>query len=208
MKQPETGKSKIQKICDILKLETIEPAQQEAKEIIENAHMMAKEIIEKAKIDAEKILIETSKEIEKKLQVCQASLNLACRQGIDLLKQNIEQTLFLPTVEDLAKNALSEKEVIAKLVGALVTAIEKEGIDSDLTLYIGKAISATQLASLLTAKILEKLSDKVPIAADFPAGMKLYLRNKKITLDFSDEAVKELLAAFVSKELREKLFHA
>ena len=49
MKELETGKNKIQKICDVLRNETLDPAKQEAREIIENAHIQAAKIIEDAK---------------------------------------------------------------------------------------------------------------------------------------------------------------
>ena len=45
MKGLDTGREKIQKICDSLRKETLEPAKQEAREIIENAHMQASEIV-------------------------------------------------------------------------------------------------------------------------------------------------------------------
>ena len=48
MKGLESGKDKIQKICDALRKETLEPAKQEAREIVENAHMQASEIVTEA----------------------------------------------------------------------------------------------------------------------------------------------------------------
>lgn len=53
MKSLETGKDKIQKICDALKKETLEPAKQEAREVIENARLQAAEIVTAAKKEAE-----------------------------------------------------------------------------------------------------------------------------------------------------------
>ena len=43
MKGLETGKDKIQKICDALRKETLEPAKQEAREIVEKAHRLVVE---------------------------------------------------------------------------------------------------------------------------------------------------------------------
>ena len=94
MKGLETGKDKIQKICDSLRKETLEPAKQEAREIVENSHMQASEIVAEAKAKAIAMTEEAEKEMEEKKRVFHASLNLACRQGIEQLKQKIEKDLF------------------------------------------------------------------------------------------------------------------
>lgn len=74
MKTTDTGKNKIQKICDLIKSETIEPAQQEAREIVENAHLQAKEIVDEARRQAEEIHAKALREIEQKKKVCESSL--------------------------------------------------------------------------------------------------------------------------------------
>ena len=49
MKEMEKGSDKVQKICELLKQETLEPAKQEAKELLENAKMQASRIVQEAK---------------------------------------------------------------------------------------------------------------------------------------------------------------
>ena len=65
----ETGKDKIQKICDALRKETLEPAKQEAREIVENAHLAASEIVREAKKKAEAAVSKAEIEINEKKKV-------------------------------------------------------------------------------------------------------------------------------------------
>src|SRR3990167_4788504 len=97
----ETGKDKIQKICDALRKETLEPAQQEVREILENAHLQASEIVRNAKKQAEEMIGTAVGNIEEKKKVFQASLQLACRQGVEQLKQRIEEQRFTRELAEL-----------------------------------------------------------------------------------------------------------
>ncbi|MDP2672333.1 MAG: hypothetical protein Q8O84_00790, partial [Nanoarchaeota archaeon] len=65
MKDILSGEDKIQKICDTIKKETLDPAKEHAHEIIENAQIESKEIINKANKEKEKIINDAKKQIEK-----------------------------------------------------------------------------------------------------------------------------------------------
>ena len=69
MKGLETGKNKIQKICDVLRKETLEPAKQEAAEIVENAHIAASKILVDAQKKGQELLSLAEKEIAEKKKV-------------------------------------------------------------------------------------------------------------------------------------------
>src|SRR3989338_7173519 len=120
MKGLETGKDRIQKICDTLRKETLEPAKQEAREIVENAHIQASGIVEEAKTRAVLLIEAAEKEMEERKRVFHASLNLACRQGIEALKQKIERDLF--------SKEMSDQKLIANLINSLVKTMKKRGL--------------------------------------------------------------------------------
>ena len=66
MKGLDNGKNKIQKICDALRVETLEPAKQEAREILENAHLQAADLIREAKDKMQSMIEATDREIDQK----------------------------------------------------------------------------------------------------------------------------------------------
>lgn len=206
MKGLETGKNKIQKICDALKKETLEPAKQEAREIVENAHMQASEIVQEAKEKAASLLQEAEKTREEKARVFKASLELAARQGVEALKQKIEKELFQKELASLVSDEMKDPKLIANLINALVDAVEKEGLEEDLSALIPKKISKQVINELLAKRVLEKLEEETVVAADFAGGAKVQLKNRQMTLDVSDALVKELISRYIRQDLRDFIF--
>lgn len=208
MESLETGKDKIKKICDILKKETLEPAKEEAKQILDVADQEAHQIIHDAEIKAEEILKGAKAKVEKEREIFQNSLMQACRQGIEALKQDIENTLFNTELDAWISAQTIDPKVGAKLISVLVEAIEKEGTSAHFSALIPKAIPAEKINALLTKEILNKLENHSVRVGDFIGGVQLKLHDKKLTLDISDKALKELLAQYIRKDFRELLFRS
>lgn len=207
MKGLETGKDKIQKICDALKKETLEPAKQEAREIIENAHMQASEIVSEAKIKAQKMLQEAERELEEKKRVANASLSLACRQTMEQLKQKIEKELFNPELSKLVIKEMAEPKLISNLLNSFVKVMEEKGFEEDLVAYIPKGVSPRAINEMLAERVLDKLKNQTVIASDIAGGVQIQLQKSRITIDFSDAVMRELLGQYVRSDLRELVFN-
>ena len=206
MKEIETGKDQIKKICSAIKTQTIEPAKQQAKEIIENAKLEAKQIIEAAEKQREEIFAKTEEEVERRKKLCASSIKYACIQVIDKLKQEIENRFFKSNLHELVKKASSDPDIIAKLITSIVKAIDREGIDVDLSAFIPKEISAEKINKLLLKDILDELQEKKVLEGAFSGGAKVKLHDKQITIDISDEALNDLIAEFIRKDFRDMIF--
>jgi V/A-type H+-transporting ATPase subunit E len=206
METLETGKDRVKKICEVLKRETLEPAIREAEEIVINARAEAEKIIEKAKKKAAKMVEDAQKEIDRRQNVFQASLSQACRQAIDMLKQQIEEKLFNPKLSEIIARPMSDPKVIAQLITTLVRSIEKEGINSDLSVVIPAAIPAREINDLLAKEILEKLKEKSVVLGPIKGGVEVKLHKDKITIDMTDKALKELVAGYIRKDFRDLLY--
>ncbi len=206
MKGLETGKDKIQKICDILKKETLEPAKQEAREIVENAHMQAAEIVKEAQAKGRQLLLEVEKEIEEKKKIFQSSLQLSCRQGIELLKQKIEDELFDRELSEVVIQEMKDPEVIAKIIASILRSFEERGVDDELIALIPKQITPRSINALLASKDLERLRNQTVNIGDFNGGAQIRLKDRQITIDMSDAAVRELIALYIRRDFREMIF--
>jgi V/A-type H+-transporting ATPase subunit E len=206
MKGLEMGSEKIQKICDALRKETLDPAKQEAREIVENAHVQAAEIIEVAKAKAAHLLESVEKEIEEKKKVFQASLNLACRQGLESLKQKIEQDLFRQELFSLVDREMKEPKLVAHIINKFLESLEKKGLEEEFVAAIPKEVSPREINELLAAKVLDRLQGKTVVAGDFNGGVQLHLKDRKITVDVSDAVVKELIGQYIRRDLRDLVF--
>jgi len=206
MKGLDAGRDKVKKICDILKKETLEPAKKEAQDILVQAEAKAKEIVEETEKKCLQIQEEFRREMERQREIFHASLKQASRQAVELLKQGIEEKFFHPELMQLLTKPLQEPKVVAQLVETVVRAIEKEGIETNLSVYIPAHVSAGAINTLLGQKILEKLKEKTVMLGVFGGGIQVKLHDAHITLDISVDALKELLAGWVRKDFREFFF--
>lgn len=207
MKGLETGKDKIQKICDALKKETLEPAKQEAREIVENAHLQAVEIVKDAEKKAETLRQSAEQEMEEKKRIFHATLQLACRQGIEQLKQTIEEELFDKQLSEVILKEMTEPKVIALLIQSFMKSVEEKGVEEEFVAIIPKGISPKVINALLGSQILDRLQNRSVVVGDFAGGAQISLKGRRITIDISDSAVRELIGQYIRRDFREMIFN-
>jgi V/A-type H+-transporting ATPase subunit E len=201
-----TGKDKIQEICDSIRKETLEPVKQEAREIVENAHLQAVAIVKQAKSEAEAARLAASQDIAEKQRLFQASLELSCRQGIESLKQKIEQELFNPELSEMVVKETSTPHILVRLLESFMKSLEEKGIEEDFEAVIPKDISPRTINGMLVGKILERLKNKSVELGDFHGGVQIRMKDRKITIDISDVALREIIAAYIRRDFRELVF--
>lgn len=206
METLETGNEKIQKICDAIRVQTLNPALEEADAIIEEAKEKAKKIIFDAEKAAENEKKRAREEIEKDRNVFESSLGQASKQAVESLRQEIEKKLFQPKLKELVRQNTGKAEPISQLVRALVKALEKEGVRSNLTATVAKSVSPNEVNALLGADILKSLDKNEVVLGDFFGGAKIRVAADNLICDMSDQAIYELLIRFVHNELRKFFF--
>lgn len=202
----ETGEDKIKQICDSLRKETLEPAKQEAEAIIAEAKAKAAQIVKEAEAEAERIFSQTKAEIEQERNVFQSSLAQAAKQSLETLRQEVEKKLFNQELDEVICKEAAKPDVIANLIRAIVEAVEKTGIDADLEAVIPQSVSPKEVSGLLGEKILEKLKgDKVSVGT-FEGGAQVRLLGNKMTIDITDDSLKDLMASYIRKDFRKMIF--
>lgn len=207
MKTLDKGQEKIEKICSVLRKETLEPAKKQAEEIIKEAQKQAEVIIENGKKKAEDVIANARAEIEKERNVFNSSLQQAAKQSIESLRQQIENNFFNSQLQNLIEKEGAYPDIVAKLINTIVQAIEKEGLSADLSAYIPKTISPRDINVLLLKNALNALKEKTVVVGNFEAGAQVKINNKKITIDISEGALKDLLSTHViRKDFRKMIF--
>jgi V/A-type H+-transporting ATPase subunit E len=206
MKGLETGKDKVKKICEILKKETLEPAQKEAELIVEHARQEADKITEQAQAQARQMLDQASAEIAKERNVFQSSLLQASKQAIAALKQDIEERLLNPALSRILSETMNDKQVVSHLIQTIIQAIKDQGVDADLSAYVSKMLDPRDVNSLLTKDALDNLREKSVVIGPMQAGVSVKIHDQNVTIDASDKAVKELISQFIRKDFRELFF--
>ena len=206
LKGIDTGKEKVKQICDILRRETLEPAKKNAEQIVQAAEAEATRILHDAKIEAEKIKANAFEEMKKEKSVFQASLNQACKQSLESLKDSIENKLFDEELSSVIKNSIQEPKVIADLIQAVISALQKEGIDADLDVIIPRTIPAKAVNELLIGQMLEKLKNQSVSLGGIQGGIEVKIQKENLTIDVTDVALKEMVSKYIRKDFRSILF--
>jgi V/A-type H+-transporting ATPase subunit E len=202
----ERADSRIQKICDALRYETLQPAKDEAARIIEGAKLQAAEIIKEGEKHVESLLATNKKAIEKERNVFNSTLEQASKQSLEELKQMIEHKLFNTELDHLLSKELTHPQIISQLISSLIQAIQKDGLSTDFSALIPKMASAEEINQLIGKTVLEKVKEGTVVVGDFGGGAKLKLNDKKMTIDVSDSALKELFSRYLRKDFRNLLF--
>lgn len=206
MRTLDQAEDKMQKICDELRMSTLEPAKKEAARLEQEGKHRAEEIIRQAEKDAEKLLKEARSEIEQEQNVFRSSLSQAIKQGLEALKQDILNKLFNEQLALTVQKATQDSQVIAKLIDCIVLAIKKEGLSADISAIIAKEIPAADVNALLAKEILEKLKGQSVTVGSFAGGCQVKLNDKSLTIDMTDSALKELLSLYIRKDFRKLIF--
>lgn len=206
MKTLEKGQDKIEKICEILRKETLEPAQKEGERLIQEAREKAEGIVDQAEREAAQIVADARKQIEQERNVFHSSLTQASKQSLESLRQSIEHKLFNEQLNHEIEKGSSNPKLVADLINSIVKALEKQGLAADLTALVPKDVPASEVNKHLLAEVAGKLENQSVAVGDFQGGAQVRIRNKKMTIDISDEALKELVANYARKDFRKYLF--
>lgn len=206
MKELESGKDKIKKICDIIKNETLEPAQKEAERIVQEAEEQARNIVKKAERDAADIIKKAQANNVTEKALLQKQIAQALQQAKEKLRQEIQDSLFNKGMMHWLEQESVDPKLVAHMITALVEAVEKEGLSTNFSAVVGKMVSVDKINAALLKNTLTKLQGESVIVGDFTGGAQLRLHDRQLTLDMSDRALKELLGTLVRKEFRDLLF--
>lgn len=202
----EKGEEKIQKICDALRKETLEPAKKEAEELVNDAKLRGEQIIAEARQEAEKILAHARENIEQERNVFHSSLEQASRQSIEELKQTIEKRLFNDELSQLVSKHVQDPKVIGKLIDAIVKAIEKEGLKTEVSAVIPETVKPEEVNAVLAGSVLKKLKEGSVKIGGFTGGAQVNLLDQRMTIDISEQSIIHLLAKYLRKDFRQLIF--
>ena len=197
---------KLKQICDALRIETLKPAEEEAEVIVCNAKEQAKRIIQDAKEQAKEIILSAEDQASHKIKQGEAALALAGKRTLESLKQAVENTIFREALAEWLEQITIDPEFVAKLMEAMISAVEGQGITGSLSAYIGKHVSPRNVNELLGKSVTAKLRKKSLVIGNFSGGVQLKVEDKDWVLDLSSEALLELFLRYLQKDFREMIF--
>lgn len=204
----ETNEEKIQKICDVLRNETLEPAKKEADQIIASAKEQAAQITLDAEAHAVKLIKEAQHLIEQKQNVFRSSLEQAVKQSLEALRQAFEREFFSQQLYSTISEQTANPQIIANLISALTKAIEKDGTAVDLSVFIPTHVSIEEVNRLLGQQMLAKIKNHSVALGGFTGGVQVRLDKERVTLEITDKELADLIARYARKDFRKLIFAA
>jgi V/A-type H+-transporting ATPase subunit E len=206
MTDQERADQRIQAICEKIRYETLDPAKEQAQAILDQAKRERELILQQARQEAESLQKETRALLHEEKQVFQSSLQQACKQTLEHLMQKIEESLFNPALENWIKEQLGDAKAYARLIEVLISAIQKEGTQTNISVVVPKNFSSDAINAQLSQKIRETLKDGSVEVGDLGGGIKIRINGKKMTLDLSQETLREIVSSFIRKDFRKIFF--
>lgn len=206
MKTLDKGHDKIRKISEGIKNEVLEPARREAEKIIDEAKQKAELTIKEAEEHAQKIIESAKTSIEHERNVFHSSLSQSAKQTLESLRQSIENKLFNQHLEELVASQSADPKLIANLISAIVSAIQKDGLAKHIDVLVPKCTSSKEINQLLGQEILNSLKGGSVSVGEFSGGAQVKLLDKQLTLDITDKTLADYLRHYARKDFRKLIF--
>jgi len=206
MKLIDSSDQKVKKICDVLVRETLEPAKKQAEDIIEEAKANAEKTLQAARQKAKQLIDKATHDIEEKQRVFDSSLKVSSQKALTAHRDQIEKQLFSEELDTKIAKYLGEKEVVAKLIDALITSLNKEGLKTDLDVIISDKFKPEEISAALLDDSRAQIGEK-GIAIASMDGVIVKSNEKSFSIDVTDDSVKHLMARYSQESLRKILFN-
>jgi V/A-type H+/Na+-transporting ATPase subunit E len=193
---------KLDGLLNKIREEGLKKAENEKGRILSEAKAEAEKIITAATADAQNLRKSAEKDAAAAEKRAEAAIKQASRDILLSLRQELENRLknvVLAASEEVMTPEFMG-QIIMEAVGKFDTAIVDQGID-----VMVSARNLEKMDELFKGSLLSNLKKDPELFAghDFGGGLKLGFKGNDIFYDFSDEALTELICAYVGPRLTE-----
>jgi len=193
----------LQGLLNRIKEEGISEAESRRKELIAEAEAEAKTIVDAARQEADRMRKEAKKDAEQFHERGEEALRQASRDLLisvrDALKAELEATVNLEIQKVLSPETLAD--IIERML-AMFTEL-KGDVDGLETLLAEKDRDA--LEDLIVSRFTDRLKHGVTLtpSTHIEAGIKVGTRNDNMFIDFTDEALTEMICEYLNPRIAE-----
>ena len=191
----------LQGLLDRIHKDGIQKAETEKKNLIAEANKEADAIVKKAKTEADNIIKKAKANATKEDEKAKASIQQSARDIIITLKAEL-LTRLNSCVKDLVSDAMTPalmSDIIAKMTD---TFAKTSGAKADLTL-IFSAKDLDKMTQHFKKNLADNLQKQPEIfqGHDFSGGLQIGFKGSDVFLDFSDNALTDIISGYVGTRL-------
>ena len=188
----------LQGLLNKIQAEGLEKAETERARLVAEAKAQADKIIADAKAQADKIRKDAEADAEASRKKADAAVRQAARDVIISLKDDLQEKLRA-VVREAAAQAMTP-EAMAGLIAQIAGQFAKNASGAEVILSVREREDAAQKLIGCLPDILRK-NASVQLGRGFAAGFKIGFNNSEVFLDFSDEALADVICEFVGPKL-------
>lgn len=193
----------LQGLLNRIQSEGFKKIEDEKGKILSDAKKQASDIIDEARKEADALAKKAKADAEVEKQRGEAAIRQSARDIIIKFKEEM-----LLRVRNIVKDSVSQAmtaDLMAEIIRNTVSAY-LAGKDGREELSLELMLSQKDLESLgekLRASLVNdlKLNPKIALGGDFAAGVKIGFKGSDVFLDFSDEAVADLICSYAGPKL-------
>ena len=197
---------KLQGLLEKIKTEGLEKAEVEKQKILNEAEKEAKKIIDKANNEAEATRKKAEKDAGKFKKLADSAVKQAARDIMLKLKSELEKRLE-NIVHDLSSKSMTP-EFMGEIIKEMASAFSKDDSASDLKLELLVAPKdCEKLIVLLRGSLAKTFAETPEVFSenDIGGGLKIGFKGSDVFFDFTDDAIADLVCAYVTPKLAELL---
>jgi len=192
----------LQSLLERIQEDGVKKADDQKNQIIEDAKAQAAEIVAKASNEAEALKKAAEEEAAKSEARAKAAIQQASRDIMLSLKSDL-QTRLQAVVKGCVGDAMTPEQM-KKFVDEMISAYKSQGgnVEAGVEVLLNQK-DAEEMEQLLKGGLLNilKQTPEISISKDFTAGLQIGFKGDEVFLDFSDEALTDLICAYVGPKL-------
>ncbi|OJV17821.1 MAG: hypothetical protein BGO30_07705 [Bacteroidetes bacterium 41-46] len=200
--------NKLQELTDKLYNEGLSKGKQEADEMVAKAKREAATILNEAKSDSEKIISQAKKEAADLKQKMEAEIQMAFRQTITSLKNQIENTLISNSINKHVSSVSDNTSFLKDLIIAAISAFNPKGSEMvSLSLLLPENKRA-DLDSFIMNESTRQMMEGVEVKFEnkLQNGFKIGPAKEGYHISFTDKDLQLLFSEYLKPKTREFLF--
>lgn len=192
----------LQGLLDRIQSEGIAKAEAEKTKIVEDAKAEAAKIVAAAEAKAASIVKKANEEAEISVSKGNDAIKQAARDVLIALRADIEKRLKALVSESVG-DAMTP-ETMSKIILEMVKAYSVKNPSGDATVeLLLSQKDADAMTALFKGSLLAQLKADpvIRISSDVSAGLQIGFKGTDVFLDFSDEALADVICAYVGPKL-------
>ena len=199
---------KLQELTEKILEEGVKKGEDQANSIIEDAKNRSKDIIHDAKAEAESIVSKAKKEADDLARTVRSEIQLASRQAISVLKNQITDTITARTIDKDISALLKDPKIILEFIQNIMENWSPDKAEKEDFSIMLPANNQKELEEYFNtqAKALMKKGLEIKFSRDLAGGFQISSTDSSFKISLTDKDFMEFFKQLLRPKIKKVLF--